>query len=230
MNLSEMEVKLRQSVSNPSETQQSKVTLYAPLNDAYFDICDRFNFRETRTRLRFDTDTTHNIYGIPAGYYEIIRARFADSDDRGARLEKAGPNVAADLDSGAIVGRPTHYALWGNELQLYPPPDDVYSIELFSKFKPPAMASPTDVPVLPVTWHMGIVILGRWYYYTFVSVNVAAAGQAMQQFGIWAAGRPQPTIEELGDMEQAVEVPTLGRWSRNPSGDVSPEMWRTGGM
>lgn len=232
MNLDEMESRLRKRVSNPSEDQVAKTVMYECLSDAYHDICDRFHFREVRTRLRFETDSTHNLYGIPDGYYEVIRARYADSDDRGLRLEKIGPNVAFDLDSGAVAGRPVAYALWGNEVQFYPPPDGEYNIELYMKFKPPALASPTDVPVIPVSWHMGIVLLGRWYYHDGggPAINLAAATSAMQSFSAWAAGRPLPTLQELDDLEQAVEVPVLGRWSRHRRGDMSPDQWRTGGM
>lgn len=232
MNLAEMEVMLRSRVHNPTEADQPKSKLYECLNLSYRDICDRFNFREVRGRLRFETDTTHNIYALPSDWYEVIHVRYADSDDRGGRLEKIGPNVSFDLDSGAVAGRPTHYGMWGGELQLYPPPDDIYAIEVVAKFLPPLLASPTDIPMLPVSWHYGIVLLGRWYYWDGGGVvNAGAAQVAMASFGAWAAGRPKPTLQELNDLEQAVEVPTLGRWSlRGRWGDLSPEMWRTGGM
>lgn len=232
MNLAEIEIMIRARVNNPTETDQPKSVLYECANLAYHDLCDRFHFREVRGRLRFETNTTNNIYALPASWYEIIRARYADSDDRGGRLEKAGPNVTFDIDSGAVAGRPTHYALWGHEIQLYPPPDAVYAIELFAKFQPPKLVSPGDVPMLPVSWHYGIVLLGRWYYWDGAGVmNAAAAQTALTSFGVWAAARPQPTLKELDDVEQAVEVPTLGRWSdRSRFGDMSPELWRTGGM
>jgi len=231
MNLSEIESMIRERVSSPTETDQPKAKLYACANLAYRDLADRFHFREVRGRLRFETDTTHNIYALPATWYEVIRVRYADSDDRGRRLEKVGPNVAFDLDSGAIAGKPTHYAMWGHEIQLYPPPDDVYAIELVAKFEPPKLVSPGDIPLLPVSWHYGIVSLGCWYYWDGGGVrNPAAAQLAMTSFATWTAGRPKPTLNELEDLEQAVEVPTLGRWSRNFQGDVSPEQWRTGGM
>lgn len=231
MNLSEIESMIRERVNNPTETDQPKSKIYACANLAYHDICDRFHFREVRGRLRFETTTTENIYALPSGWYEVIRARYADSDDRGGKLEKAGPNLVAQLDSGAVAGKPTHYALWGNEIQFYPPPDAVYAIELFMKFQPPKMASPGDVPLLPPSWHYGIVALGQWYYWDGGGVrNAAAAQQALTSFATWAAARPQPSLRELDDVDTAVEVPTLGRWSVHRHGDVAPEDWRTGGM
>lgn len=231
MNLSEMEIMLRKRVGSPTESDQAKAVMYECLNLGYKDLAERFPFREVYERLRFETDTDHNIYTLPSTRYQVKRVRYADSNDRGGRLEKIGPNDAFDLDSGAVPGRPSRYALWQNEIQLYPPPDAVYAIEVFCKFEPNTMASPGDVPVLPVSWHYGIVLLGRWYYYDGGGVkDMAAAVDAMNSFTAWAAGRPKPVLQELDDLEQAVEVPTLGRWAGKRFGSVSPETWRTGGM
>ena len=231
MNLSEMEVMLRKRVNSPAETDQAKAVMYECLNLGYRDICDKFNFREVRGRLRFEGTSAANIYALPATWYEIIRVRYADSNDRGGRLEKAGPNQTFDLDSGAVAGRPTHYALWGNEIQFYPPLDGTYAFEVFAKFEPPKLTSPGDIPLIPPSWHYGIVLLGRYYYWDGAGVtNLAMAQAAMGSFNLWASGRMPPTLRELDDSEQAVEVPTLGRWSDNRHGHLSPEQWRTGGM
>ena len=232
MNLAAMEAMLRKRVNNPTEADQSKTVMYDCLNLGYEDLCDRFNFRQVRNRLRFETNSSNNIYQLPSDWYEVIHVRYADSDDRGGRLTKAAPNQTFDLDSASQPGRPTHYALWVNDLQLYPPPDTAYAIEVFAKVKPAPLVSPGDVPVISPSWHYGVVLLARWYYFDGGGVtNPAAAGSAMQSFTVWAAGRPVPAVEELDDLEQAVEVPTLGRWSVNGRrGDLPPDVWRTGGM
>lgn len=231
MTLAEMEAMLRSRVGNPTESDISKPMMYEQINLAYHDLCDRFKFRETMARLRFDTDSTHNIYGLPVSWYEVKRVRYADDDDRGGRLEKLGPNSTYDIDQDQTPGRPCAYALWGNEIQLYPPPDGVYRIEIFGRFQPNRLQAATDIPIVPLPWHMGIVFLARWYYWDGGGVqNFQAANVALQAFTTWATGRPTPTIRELDDSEQAVTVPELGRYSSRRRGDMSPEMWRTGGM
>lgn len=229
MNLGEMETMLRKLVNNPATADQPASTLYECLNLGNADLCDRINFRELRTRLRFDTDDQHNLYTLPADFYEVKHIRYADSDDRGGELEKVSDRIAFELDSGSVAGRPQYYRIWGKEIQLYPPPDDVYTIEIVGRQKPAVMAAPTDIPDIPVSWHYGIVKLGCWYYWDGIGVkNLTAAKDALESFNVWATGRKKPFNSELDSLEQAVEVPTLGRWSGNRRGDMSPEQWRRG--
>jgi hypothetical protein len=231
MILDEIESRLRRACGKPTEANVPKSVLHEYINLAYEDLADRANLRQSRRRLRFNTDAEHNLYALPADYYAILRVRYADVDDRGGRLRKIGPNDAFFRDTGSDPGRPTAYALWKDEIQFYPFPDDVYTIECFCKVRPPTLVSPDDEPDwLPRPLHHGIVLLARYHYQDIERNDAPKAQNALSIFDLWIRGKIRSARSEDDDLEQAVEVPVLRARITTRVGDISPEQWRTGGI
>ena len=60
-------------------------------------------------------------------------------------LTKVGYVQAEDWNADAgSRGQPTHYAYWGQQIRLYPVPDNAYQIRLSGLFKLPTLAGDSD--------------------------------------------------------------------------------------
>jgi hypothetical protein len=79
----------------------------------------------------------------------------------------------------------------------------------------------TDVPVIPVYWHRGIVILAAHLYFDDEGNDVAKARYHKSAFKDWVADQPVEEHEETEAIDSGVEVPTLGigfQRTRQPDG------------
>ena len=131
------------------------------------------------------------------------------------RLTKLGDRGAGEQDNLSVPdantqGNPVSYARWGEGIQLYPQPDGVYQIEVYTKRQVTSLSADGDTPVIPTSWHNGIVLLARWYYYDSIG-DLPKAEYAYNTFKLWLADKPVEIEEEKSDIDSGVAIPTLAR-------------------
>lgn len=208
MNLSEMRVKLRRRIGNPTVNAVTDVQLNDHINDAYTEIADRFRFHQVRKRCVFTTEDGRESYGIPTEATTILRVR---DNTNGVKLEKFDDRRMAErrvADGELPTGFPIHYARYRDYLSLDPVPNGAYEIEVYYKRSMTNLLNDADVPVLPVVWHEGIVKLARFKYFEDV-LDLPKARVAQDFWQNWLSDKPTELDEEKVDFDSGVSVPTL---------------------
>lgn len=91
---------------------------------------------ETRTTLTATTQYT----ALPADWLETIRLQVTGGT---SDLELASQGALAEMRAAINdqTGRPTHYALTGGQLELFPTPSQSYSLDLVYVAKVPALSN-----------------------------------------------------------------------------------------
>lgn len=192
-------------IGNPSVADVTDVTLKAITNQAYRDIATKFAFKGARKRTSFTTIAGISEYNLPSDC-DSIRRVWDSSNNR--RLVKRGDAWLAD-QAVSENGQPLSYVPFNNYIQLVPPPDDVYTIQLNYNASIGDLVADTDVPVIPATWHYAIQLYASWVYYDSIKPDYTKATYRMGVFDKWVSGRATDIEAEKQDIDSGVEVPTL---------------------
>jgi hypothetical protein len=113
---------------------------------AHYEV-ERFWFNQFRDRT-FATVAGQEFYGqadqgdIP----NILEFDAVTLTVGSARwpLIKAGYVQIEDWNADAARGQPTHYAYWGQQVRLYPVPDNIYQVRVSGLFKLPTLTADGD--------------------------------------------------------------------------------------
>ncbi len=208
MNFLELKARLRKSVKNPDEADVSEADLGEYINDGYRDLASRYSYHQTRKRCQFTTEVGQVKYQLPSDCAAVLRVSDVTS---GRKLTKAGDRNISDR-LGITNFAPRGYERYRNYLQLLPTPDAAYVIEVFYIALPCKLVNDTDCPVLPPSWHNGIWMRGKWYFYIDAG-DIAQQVAADNAYKLWLADKPSEIEEESVDIDSGVEVPTLGHRS-----------------
>jgi hypothetical protein len=128
------------------------------------------------------------------------------------RLRKVDSNYVADNDFDAVLsGKPQFYMRLGTYIQLFPTPDGLYVIEMLFRNITATLINDGDIPAVPSPWHRGIVIYATYMYYADQARDQQKATFAFNEFNAWVKTKPVEVQDELADLDQGVEIPTLSR-------------------
>lgn len=206
MNLVELRASLRRSIKNPGEQDVPEADLRDYINEGYRDLAGRYQYHQTRKRCTFVTVAHQAKYQLPPDLASVLRLR---DNTHGRKLKKAGDRLIADQHVPKFEHWPHKYVRYRNYVELVPVPDaDGYVIEVWYIAIPQLLSLDTDVPVLPETWHRGIVLRARWHYFVDRG-DSAQATEALNLFTVWVSDKPSEIEEESVDIDSAVEVPEL---------------------
>lgn len=206
MNLLELRAALRRSIKNPGEEDVPLTDITDYINEGYRDLAGRYQYHQTRKRCTFVTVAHQAKYQLPPDLASVLRLR---DNTHGRKLRKAGDRLIADLHVPKFERWPHAYTRYRQYVELTPTPaEDGYVIEVFYIAVPILLALDTDVPVLPETWHRGIVLRARWHYFVDRG-DSAQATESLNLFTVWVADKPSEIEEESVDIDSAVEVPEL---------------------
>jgi hypothetical protein len=208
MDLTTMRDRLRARVGNPDTTDVPAADLTRIINSAYFDLADRYRFHMVRKLCTFPTVASTQDYGLPSDLLEIIKVRDVTN---GRQIKKTDYREDADKwirEDSTYESMPLHYLRYRNFIRLEPIPDDVYTIQLFYKAGVVALSDDTDEPVVPDTWHEGIIKLARHYFYDEKG-DIPKSQYALSIYNSWLSTKPNEVDEEKKDLDKGVVIPTL---------------------
>lgn len=207
MQLSVLRTKLRSRIGNPDTTDVPDVDLTAHINSAYRDIADRFRFHAVRKICTFPTVSGTKDYGLPADLSVILNAR---DETSGSKLSKTDYSDDAwqESENDDVDGIPESYIRMRNFIRIEPTPDGVYTIRLFYKAGVVDLAADADAPILPDSWHEGILKLARYYFYDS-KPDAPKAQYALANYNSWVSTKPVEVDEEKKDLDKGVRIPTL---------------------
>jgi hypothetical protein len=242
MNLTEMLTRVRNRIGSPTVTDVTDLTLTQYINDAQTEIMDRYKFLSGRIRAKFQTQTSiaggawfdkydlsqiNDPNGNPIWAHVVLKAW---DRTNGKELRKRTQRFSAEHDVDTIdgatpiqPGKPYAYLRYENYIQIWPPPDGIYTIEMLMKRQAIPLENSMDTPILPVSWHRGITILAAYIYFDELKKDAVKALVEYQAWTKWLADKPVEAQEELQDLEtQGVDIPTLRNRGGSGRGVIDP--------
>lgn len=113
---------------------------------------------------------------LPSDFDAMISLSNLSSTVRAQTLEQfTGPWVDSQLTA---AGTPTTYVIYGDTLELWPPPDSAYSLQMRYHAKQPVMIDSSSTPRFDERWHPG------WLYKTATLLELSRnnpEGASVQQ-------------------------------------------------
>lgn len=209
---------LRSKVGSPTTADVPDALLTRVINDAYKFICARYPFHETRTIGDIDTVASTGSYDVPEDLLVLYRVW---DDTNKKKLKKRGPRYLGSIPLNQPTAKPLNYVRAENQLYVFPIPDAIYTLKLFYLRVPDLLEDTTDTPVIPSTWHDGLVLKARHLYYDERG-DIGKALYAKNEWKDWVSDKPSEMDQEKDDYDDtAVIIPSLGGefGRRNPRDD-----------
>lgn len=208
MDLLAIRTLLRRRCGSPSTADVSEIDLNGHINNSIEELLDKYPFLQGRLRTKFSTAAGSSKYHVDSKTHTVLKVWDRTND---VKLKKAGPSYPANNDfDDTVTGKPQFYGRFSTYIQLFPTPDGVYSIELLGRIIAPVLATDTEIPPMPPTWHRGIAIYATYMYYADQARDQQKATFAFNEFAAWVRTKPVEIQDEMIDMDQGVELPTQG--------------------
>lgn len=194
MNFLTMQTRLRERIGNPTTQDVSAATLAVRLNEAYEIIWDRYRFHANRARnVSVVTVAGTDTYTLPVTG-DVVRS-VRDTTNR-IRLKKLMQREWESRDHSSGTGKPVSYYIEDGILGIDPKPDGAYSLDIEQRKIYVALASDNDVPTIPASWHLGIVILARYQHWE-VTGNWQMTQAALAIWNNWVESKSDEVAEEI---------------------------------
>lgn len=207
MNLLQMRTALRPKLGNPTTTEVPDATLTGLLNASYREISGKYAFNENRCVKTFDTAAGTSRYTVPSDLLALYRLW---DDTNKKKLQKRGIRFLATARANVPNGKPLYYVRTKDWFQLLPTPDAIYTLNIFYLKDVADLVADLDVPVIPATWHQGIVLKARHMYYDERG-DIGKAIYAKNEWKDWVSDKPSEIDLEKDDLEDSgVIVASLG--------------------
>lgn len=165
LSVAEMRNKVRM-ITGEDDTDLTDVDVDLLLNQAWWEVMDKFPFREKERTKRFDMETDRRDYPVPQPF-EAIRniSIITPEDERSHVLNRMTPvEYAALYEEGSDTsGIPEKYMRQEDGMIVYPTPDIAYETIIYYWTTLADLEEGTvDSPVVPQVWHEIIYFGGTW--------------------------------------------------------------------
>jgi hypothetical protein len=182
------------------------------LNISYWEIIDKFPFREKEVRVTFPTVAGERAYNCPTPFEALRHLAILEEatnveSEQHTPLDQMGHdpyeqkyNEAADNE-----GKPTHYVRDGCMIILYPTPDDVYTITM-RYWTTLDDLSDSQNPNIPQSWHEIIYLGALWREFLDIGDHQRMASTIKVQERLINAAVPVEAKEEVNNPRAGLEV------------------------
>jgi len=163
MNFLEMQQDVLARLDEKENTElQASVKTW--LNQAYQDVCNRYNWPFLEAQFTLSTVDGTESYGLTGTnvkkIYDVI---YTDSGGDKHRLQPMTLDVFKKLYTGETQtssGTPDYYYIWNDNIYLYPIPDYSGTDNLLINYYtyPNYMTNDTDEPLIPLPYHEVLVL------------------------------------------------------------------------
>lgn len=181
------------------------------LNRSYWEIIDKFHFREKEVTATFAITAGTRLYNVPSPFEALRKLSVLDPGtgkhhvlDR-MTVDVYEQNYDEDTDARDF---PTHYVREGCAVRLWPTPKEALTatIKYWTTLSDLAEGS-NEVPELPQNWHE-IVLLGAvWRGFTEFGDYVRSRLAKAQQTELVNSSVPTEAKEEIDSHRAGIEVP-----------------------
>lgn len=195
----------------PNTDTSDKTGADTYLNRAYWEVLDRFKFREKEVIATFPTTQGEDFYKIPSPF-EAIQGLSIEDPDSFAHTPL--DRITADEFEQTFVNKtdaedkPTNYFREADGIRLYPRPDQAYTVTIRHWTLLSDLSSTNTVPAfLQKNFHEIILFGGLWR--AFIGVNGdwtrSQAARAVQS-GLLAGVHSTDEKEQADSHRAGVEV------------------------
>ena len=140
--LDELRLVVGRDDSDLSDTQLTRW-----LNMAQHRVAEMYTFQEMLDEFASACVEDQKRYGFPERMKEIISLVLVDGS-MSRKLTQVGRRTFDTLEpypeSGVVSGKPTHYVLQGTNFELFPIPDDTYTLKIYCSVFPADLSGDTD--------------------------------------------------------------------------------------
>ena len=182
------------------------------LNRAYWELLDKFPFREKETSGVFQTVIGTNLYGMPSPFDALRQLSIEDLNTlKHTPLKRMTIYEYEQLFNAQTTtqAKPWGYVREGCAARLFPTPDNIYNITIKYWTVLADLSDSNTTPPIPQVWHEIILYGGLWRAYMklgdFARCNQTKAHQAT----LIDTVAPVEAKEEFDSHTAGVEV--LGR-------------------
>lgn len=185
------------------------------LNRSYWEIIDKFPFREKEVTATFSTVAAQRLYGVPTPFEALRQVSVLNPDTNDHEVLEVMSildyenKYSEDTSEQAM---PTGYVREGCNIRLYPTPDTVYTLTL-KYWSPLTDLSLTQAPTNPQVWHE-CILFGAVYRGFFRRSDYARGNQAK--------AHQKSIIDTIVPVEakEEVDTPMAGLQAMRPDYDV----------
>lgn len=209
MDLASIRARMREQIGNPTTANVGDPVLDVYIQAAYTQIATRWRFHRNRVWVTFPTAGNQASYALNA--LDTTIHRVWDITNNIPLRKISGIDLGGwdtTVSAPTNTGRPRGYFRDGANIRLYPTPDQVYTIGMFVTRTPAPLTGPTDVPIIPETWHDLIPIWARWLYFEHKG-DLPKAQYAYNLIELWLKTKPNEHDEEDQSYIHSVEVTSL---------------------
>lgn len=197
-----------ESDNTPGELERDEIDLY--LNRSFWEVMDKFPFREKELTVRFDTIAGERHYNIPQPNEAVRGIYIVDHENQHHNLDQITDNIYyelydSDMEEWAF---PEKYVLENCFVRLWPTPDDIYELVLKRYIILADISDTNSVPDMPQVWHEIIGFGGLWRAYIDRDDSARAYNIKQQQISLINSLTPQP-IKELEANTQYAAVKAI---------------------
>jgi hypothetical protein len=182
------------------------------LNRSWWEVADKFEFREKEASTTFNTVAGTVLYPAPNPYEAIQGLYIEDVNSQ----QRTPLRFMEDFEYETLLvnntdsrGTPTRYFRKNNNIGLWPTPDAVYPI--YEDYLMTLADLVAVAPPIPQVWHEPIMFGGTYRCYLAVGDKVNASYFRKEQADMINTTSPTKSKEEKTDMRWAgLSVPR--RW------------------
>ena len=178
------------------------------LNRSYWEIIDKFNFREKEVTATFSTEVGISRYNMPQPFEALKQLSIIDPDSRQhTPLERMTAFEYEMLYNEAETERstPEKYLREGCFARLWPTPDKVYEMVIKYWTTLADLAADND-PAIPQVWHEIILYGGVWRGFIDIGDFARANQIKAHQVSLIDSTSPVEAKEEFDTHTGGVEV------------------------
>ena len=122
----------------------SRDDLTSQINNAVLDAVKRYEtqpFWFNQTEATLNTAANDEFYALPSDFLQIDSLRITYNEENDVLAPRSYRYID---DRSQITGEPTVYAIYRDQLRLYPIPDQVYPLTMAYIYRPAALSGDTD--------------------------------------------------------------------------------------
>ena len=195
----------------PDLDSPSKTGADTYLNRSYWELLDKFKFREKEVTATFSTVAGTKFYQVPSLFEALQGIAIEDPDTlQHTPLDRMSPDEYEQefMDTTGDQGKPTGYFREGNGIRLWRTPDKVYELTLHYWTVLSDLSSTNTTSPLPQNWHEVLLFGATWRAMIGVNADYAGAQAAKANQISLIEGTSQVEEKEQFDSHRAgVEVP-----------------------
>lgn len=179
------------------------------LNKSWWEIQNKFNFREKETSYIFPTIVGTNEYAVPTLFEAIRLISIEDPiDEQHTPLTRitVRENEMEFINSSTSYDMPTSYFRYNNKIHLLPTPDQVYNITVYHRLTLADLAT-GNYPPIPQEWHEIIEAGAIYRGYKDLADFTRAKAARQDQLELINTTVPVESKEEMDSANAGLDIP-----------------------